>query len=139
LGTNQRHAGEPLEHESCYHEAGLDAKKKTLGASERDEAARAAYRESIKQLDANKIVVVDECGSNIALTPLYARAPKGKRAYGSIPRNRGKNMTLIAALSLQGMTASMILDGAANGLAFEIYVEPRPGAQFDGWTNRGDG
>ena len=32
-------------------------------------------------------------------------------------------MTLIAALSLQGMTASMILDGAANGLAFEIYVE----------------
>lgn len=32
-------------------------------------------------------------------------------------------MTLIAALSLQGMTASLILDGAANGLAFEIYVE----------------
>jgi transposase len=123
LGANQRHAGEPLEHESCSQEAGLDAKKKTLGASERDEAARAAYRESIKQLDANKIVVVDECGSNIALTPLYARAPKGKRAYGSIPRNRGKNMTLIAALSLQGMTASMILDGAANGLAFEIDVE----------------
>jgi hypothetical protein len=45
-----------------------------LGATERDEAARTAYRESIKQLDANKIVVVDECGSNIALTPLYARA-----------------------------------------------------------------
>jgi len=33
------------------------------------------------------------------LLPLYARAPKGKRAYGSVPRNRGKNMTLIAALS----------------------------------------
>jgi transposase len=101
----------------------LDTKKKTLGASERDEAARVAYREHIKQLDAHKIVVVDECGSNIALTPLYARAPKGKRAYGSIARNRGKNMTLIAALSLQGMEASMILDGAANGAAFEIYVE----------------
>jgi hypothetical protein len=91
----------------------LSGKKKTLGASERDEAVRAAYREHIKQLDANQIVV-DECGSNIALTPLYARAPKGKRAYGSEPRNRGKNMTLIAALCLQGMTASMILDGAAS-------------------------
>src|SRR5260370_23340108 len=112
-----------MEHESCHQKTGLDAKKKTLGASERDEAARAAYREHIKQLDANQIVVVDECGSNIALTPLYARAPKGKRAYGSVPRNRGKNMTLIAALSRQGMTASMILDGAANGVAFEIYVE----------------
>jgi len=112
-----------VEHESCHQKTELDAKKKTLGASERDEAARAAYREQIKQLDAKRIVVVDECGSNIALTPLYARAPKGRRAHGSVPRNRGKNMTLIAALSLHGMTASMILDGAANGVAFELYVE----------------
>ena len=112
-----------MEHESCHQKTGLDTKKKTLGASERDEAARAAYREQIKQLDAKQIVVVDECGSNIALTPLYARAPKGKRAYGSVPRNRGKNMTLIAALSRHRMTASMILDGAANGVAFELYVE----------------
>ena len=93
-----------MEHESCHHKTERDTKKKTLGASERDEAARAGYREHIKQLDANRIVVVDECGSNIALTRLYARAPKGKRAYGSVPRNRGKNMTLIAALSLQGMS-----------------------------------
>ena len=59
-----------MEHESCHQRTELDAKKKTLWASERDEAARAAYREHIKQLDANQIVVVDECGSNIALTPL---------------------------------------------------------------------
>ena len=112
-----------MEYESCHQGTGLDAKKKTFGATERDEAARAAYREYIKQLDANQVVVVDECGSNIALTPLYARAPKGQRASGSIPRNRGKNMTLIAALSRQGMTESLILDGAANGAVFERYVE----------------
>jgi transposase len=112
-----------VEHEPCHQAGGLDAKKKTIGASERDEAARSAYREQIKQLDAKQVVVVDECGSNIALTPLYARAPKGQRAYGSVPRNRGKTRTLIAALSLQGMTASMILDGSANSAAFEAYVE----------------
>jgi transposase len=66
---------------------------------------------------------VDECGSNIALTPIYARAPKGERATGSVPRNRGKNTTLIASLSLEGMGAAMILEGSANGAAFEIYVE----------------
>jgi transposase len=66
---------------------------------------------------------VDECGSNIALTPIYARAPKGERAKGSIPRNRGKNTTLIASLSLEGMGAAMILEGSANAAAFEIYVE----------------
>jgi transposase len=68
-------------------------------------------------------VFIDETGSNIALTPLYARAPKGERATGKVPRNRGKNTTLIAALSLSGMGAAMILEGSANTVAFESYVE----------------
>jgi transposase len=67
--------------------------------------------------------VLDECGSTIALTPLYARAPKGQRAPGSIPRNRGKNTTLLASFSLEGVGASMIIEGAANATAFEAYLE----------------
>ncbi len=77
----------------------------------------------MSQQEVNRLVFLDECGSNIALTPLYARAPKGERAHGSVPRNRGKNMTLIASLSLQGMGAAMILEGGVNALAFEAYVE----------------
>ncbi len=57
------------------------------------------------------------------LTPLYAQAPKGERARGSVPRNRGKNTTLIAALTLDGMGAAMILEGSANTTAFELYIE----------------
>jgi transposase len=67
--------------------------------------------------------VLDECGSNIALTPLYARAPKGLRASGNAPRNRGKNTTLIAALTFEGMGESMIIEGSANAVAFERSVE----------------
>lgn len=77
----------------------------------------------MKRVDAKKLVVVDETGSNIGLTPLYARAPQGERAYGSIPRNRGQNTTLLASLSLDGMGAAMILEGATDAIAFEIYVE----------------
>lgn len=77
----------------------------------------------MKQVDANQLVIVDETGSNIGLTPLYAYAPRGKRAYGRIPRNRGKNTTLLASLSLSGMGAAMILEGASDTLAFEYYVE----------------
>jgi transposase len=40
-----------------------------------------------------------------------------------VPRNRGKNTTLIASLSLAGMGAAMILEGSANATAFEIYIE----------------
>jgi transposase len=54
---------------------------------------------------------------------VWASAPSGQRATDSVPRNRGKNTTLIASLSLEGMGASMIIEGAANGAAFEAYVE----------------
>jgi transposase len=110
-------------HESSDQAAGLDAKKKSLGATERNEEERAAWRENASKLPTEALVFLDECGSNIALTPVYARAPKGERARGSVPRNRGKNTTLIAALSLEGMGAAMILEGSANATAFEVYVE----------------
>jgi transposase len=77
----------------------------------------------MKQVDASRLVVVDECGSNIALTPLYARSPRGQRAHGSVPRNRGKNITLLASVSLSGMGACMSIEGAVNARIFEAYVE----------------
>ncbi len=58
------------------------------------------------------------------MTRLRARAPKGERAYGKVPRNRGKNTTLIAAMTLQGaMGESMTIEGATDAAAFEAYVE----------------
>jgi len=112
-----------VDDEPCHQGAGLDTKKKSLAASERTEEERARWREQVKEHDARGLVFVDECGSNIALTPLYARAPKGQRARGSVPRNRGKNTTLIASLSWEGVGASMIIEGAANAAAFEAYIE----------------
>jgi transposase len=94
-----------------------------LGATERSETDRAAWRDLTGYLPVNDLVFVDECGSNIALTPLYARAPRGQRAYGAVPRNWGKNTTLITGLTLDGIQAPMILEGAVDTLAFEAYVE----------------
>jgi hypothetical protein len=123
VGARAWFAGQ-YDNDGPSHQASrLDAKKKTMGATERNEEARAAWREHSKQLDARKLIVIDECGSNIGLAPLYARAPKGLRAYGSAPRNRGKNTTLIASLTFEGMGESMIIEGAANAAAFERYVE----------------
>lgn len=101
----------------------MDAEKKTLEASERKEEERIQWREQAKALEADKLIFLDESGSNIALTRLYARAPKGKRARGSIPRNRRKNTTLLASLSLQGIGETMIIEGAANAQLFESYIE----------------
>jgi transposase len=100
----------------------LDAEKKSLGASERDEAARAAFRTLIAGLDPRDLVVVDESGSNTAMTLAYAIAPRGHRAYGSVPRNHGRNTTLIAALTLDGIGATMVLEGALCAATFVTFV-----------------
>lgn len=67
--------------------------------------------------------MIDECGSNINLTRRYARARRGVRAVGSVPRNTPPNTTLIASLTLHGLGPSMLLEGATDRLAFEAYIE----------------
>jgi len=94
-----------------------------LVASEQKEAERAAWREQAEHLRSADLVFVDETGSQIAMTPLYAYAPRGQRAVGKVPRNYGASMTLMASLSLSGMGEAFVLDGAADAAAFEVYVE----------------
>lgn len=66
---------------------------------------------------------MDETGSRINMTPLYAYAPRCEHAISKVPRNYGVNLTLIASLSVQGMGEAMLLDGAADAAAFETYIE----------------
>jgi transposase len=104
----------------------MEPKKSTRGASERDELLRAAWRVMVAlALDARRLVFIDEMGSNISLAPLYAYAPKGERAYCKVPRNRGKNLTLIASMTFdEGMGESnLVIEGSTTGAVFEGYVE----------------
>jgi transposase len=77
----------------------------------------------VRTLDPRRLVFVDECSTNIALTRLYARAPKGERAFGHAPRNWSKNVTLICSLDAEGIGAAMSVEGATDGAAFETYVK----------------
>ena len=101
---------------------GLDAQKKSLSASEQDPVARAAWRDEVATLQPADFVFVDETSTSIALTRRYARAPRGQRAHGQVPRNHGTPTTLLAALSPSGLGAAMTLEGAANTDAFTVYV-----------------
>ncbi len=69
-------------------------------------------------------VWVDESGTHTSMTRLRARAPKGERAFGSVPRNRGRNTTLIASMTLEGaMGECMAVEGSTKAFVFEAYVE----------------
>ena len=101
----------------------MAAQKKSKIASERDEGASSLWRWLVSRFDVRRLVFVDESGTHISMDRLRSRAPKGERAYGQVPKNRGKNLTLIASMSLYGMGESMCFEGATDARAFEVYVE----------------
>lgn len=68
------------------------------------------------------LVFVDEAGVNLAMSRRYARSLKGTRAYGDRPDGRGKNVTMIGAVSLQGFVASLTFQGGTDSLAFQTYI-----------------
>ena len=117
-----RGRGEHGNDESRDHRTRLDAKKKTLSASERDGVARAAWGRKAALIDPAAWVWLDETGSHLGYTPTYAWAPRGERAYAAAPRNRGENRTVVAALTLDGPGPARRFDGAITTERFEAYV-----------------
>ena len=94
-----------------------------MASSERDEHRRSAFGEYVRSIVAERFVFVDECSTNIALSPIYARAPRGERAHGKAPRNWGKNVSLVCAIDAEGVKPSMSVEGAVDAKALESYVE----------------
>ena len=76
-----------------------------------------------EKLDTRRLVFVDKMGANTSLSPSYAWAPRGQRARCSIPRNRGRNTTLLASMSVEGMGPYLAVEGTTDREVFEAYVE----------------
>jgi transposase len=116
-------AGEPGDDESGDHPVlRLDPEKKSIRAQERSEAKRAVWREQTRGVELERFVWIDETGSHLGMTRRYSRAPRGQRAYGTAPGSRGKNRTLITALTLAGIGPGLLLDEAIDRQAFDAYI-----------------
>ena len=76
----------------------------------------------IRDIRVEDLIFIDESGVNLALLRLYARALKGKRARGKKPQKRGKNISIISALSLQKVLASSNIYGSVDGVTFEAFI-----------------
>lgn len=87
---------------------------------------RAAWRALVAGeagIGAERLVFVDEMGANASLAPLRAWSRRGERARLSAPRNRGKNTTLLASMTLSGMGPTLAVAGGTTKEVFEAYVE----------------
>ena len=66
---------------------------------------------------------MDETGIHLAMTSLYGRAPRGQRAHAQRPFNRGRNHTLLGALTLDGLETMMVIEGWTDTAVFLAFVE----------------
>lgn len=57
------------------------------------------------------------------MTRRFGRARRGERVHDAVPKNHGKNITLLGALSCQGIGAVMSVDGPTDTAVFRAYIE----------------
>lgn len=86
-------------------------------------AERQAWRAAQPELDASRLVFVDETGASTKMARLYGRARRGERCIAAVPHGHWKTTTFVAGLRLSGVTAPMTIDGAMDGPAFLAWVE----------------
>ncbi|MEQ8693805.1 MAG: IS630 family transposase [Gammaproteobacteria bacterium] len=103
--------------------------KKTLLASEKErsdvKAARqtwVALRQPFMRRQPARLVFVDETSVKTNMTPLRGRSVKGERLMADAPFGKWHTQTFIAGLRCDCLVAPWMVEGALDGLAFDIYV-----------------
>ena len=95
-----------------------------MAAGERDEFLRAAWRLLFaRAVGFERMVFVDEMGANVSLCSLYAWSRRGERAHAKVPRNWGKNVTLLASITAGGLGPCLAVEGPTTREVFETYLE----------------
>jgi transposase len=97
-----------------------------LHATERDtdrvQQARSDDREQVTGYEVKRLIFVDESGLNIAMTRRFGRAAPGQRVADAVPKNFGKNISILGALSCRELEAVMTVEGATDAAVFRVYV-----------------
>ena len=101
----------------------MDAKKKTYGYRERDEAKRAAFLAQLVDPKASHLVYVDESGMDERDDYGYGWSPAGERLYGLKAGRRQGRVNMIAGYRAGQLIAPFTVEGACNRTVFEIWLE----------------
>jgi transposase len=69
------------------------------------------------------LIFLDESGVTTQMTRGYARARGGRRVHEATPGGHWKILTILSALSLRGLLATMTIEEATDGDIFLAYIE----------------
>lgn len=68
------------------------------------------------------MLFLDETSTQTVMTRRTGRAPRGQRVIGRVPRNHGPNVTCLMAISVTGVQAPCVFEGALDGALFVQWV-----------------
>ncbi|HSU30682.1 MAG TPA: IS630 family transposase [Bryobacteraceae bacterium] len=86
------------------------------------EQARGQFRARLAQWSRDDLVFVDESGVRTNMTGLYGRAPKGIRVPEAVPHGHWKVLTILGAVTSQGVQASVTIDAATDSDIFLAFL-----------------
>ena len=73
-------------------------------------------------MNINKLVFLDESGTNTGMTRLYGRAPSDERVVDYTPDVRFERTSILSSVRLNGDMVPLVYEGALNGDLFKAYV-----------------
>jgi transposase len=107
--------------------SGVASEKKSLHAVERDTEAnrerRKEFLEAIRAISPERLIYLDESGVTTSMTRLYGRCLGGKRIHEATPGGHWKILTILGAMSLRGLIATMTIEEPTDSDIFLAYVE----------------
>ena len=110
----------------CPARPRIHTQKKTIFARERDTERVRKKREAFlaiqQSLAARRLVFVDESGMRLGSPPRYGWAARGMKAYGKATHGPWKTVTMIGAMSLDGVRGFMTIDDATSTEVFDAFV-----------------
>jgi transposase len=106
---------------------GSAAEKKSLHAAEQDTAEgrlrRRQWKEQASQIDAARLIFLDESGVTTDMTRRYGRGARGERVKEGAPAGHWRTLTILGAIRASGWVATMTIEAATDGDVFLSYLE----------------
>lgn len=84
---------------------------------------RSRWREETGQVEAARLIFLDESGVTTEMTRRYGRAPAGERVSEGTPAGHWRTLTILGAIGLRGWVGRMTIEAATDGEIFVAYLE----------------
>ncbi len=76
----------------------------------------------MEEIEAKRIIVIDEMGINLGLRRVRGWGPIGERVTESQPLGHRVNYSVTGALTSEGLLDAQVLEGAANDESFLYFI-----------------